>query len=171
MSNESWHVLYTMPKSEKKIHEILHKKGIESFLPLHSVTRLWSDRKKRIEVPLFPNYIFVKVPPLDRHEVLSVNGVVRYISAEGRPHTVSQKIIDSIRTILLGNPEVIHDSFKNGDVVRVIDGPLRGLKGILVNRKGKDKLAIRIDAVQQSVLVEVLLTSLERDAVEGIKSF
>jgi transcription antitermination factor NusG len=130
---------------------------------MQKVIRQWSDRKKGIEVPLFPNYIFVKLPDHQRSRVFYVNGVVKYIVSDGRPYRVSEDMIDSIRLMLLGGePEVTNEQFIKGECLRVNAGPLCGLTGILVEKKGKYKLAICLDVMQKSMLVEVSASCLEK---------
>lgn len=157
-----WHVIYTMPKAEKKIFSAFQQKGIEAFLPLYKDIRQWSDRKKKIEVPLFPNYIFVKVPPKERYQVLKVNGVIRYLTDEGKPSVVPEDTINSIRIMLYGAPVVSSNDYKKGEKLRVTGGPMTGLCGVLVERKGKYRLAVSIDIMQRSVLIEVPTQNLER---------
>ena len=148
-----WYVIYTKPKFEKKIFTKLQEKKIESFLPLQKVMRQWSDRKKKVEVPLFPNYLFVRIPSIDKWNVLSVDGVVRFLQLDGKLATISEKEMNSIRKLLLGNPEVSNEKFNKGDQVVINCGPLKGLEGILINNKGVKRLAIRINTIDKSVLV------------------
>lgn len=153
--NLLWYVIYTRPKSEKKIFAKLQKKKIETFLPLQKVMRQWSDRKKKIEVPLFPNYLFVHISSLQRWNVLSVDGVVRFLQFDGKSAIISETEINTIRGSLSRNPEVSHERFHKGDQVVISQGPLKSLEGILVNVKGKKRLAIRIDTIDRSILVDV----------------
>ena len=150
-----WHVIYTRPKFEKKIFSKLQEKKVETFLPLQKVMRQWSDRKKKVEVPLFPNYLFVNISSSDKWNVLNVDGVVRFLQFGNKSATISEKDINIIRRSLIGNPEVSNQKFNYGDPVVIIRGPLRGLEGVLINNKGKKRLAIRIDIIDKSILVNV----------------
>ena len=160
--NLHWYIVYTRPKFEKKIFARLQEKKVEAFLPLQNVIRQWSDRKKRVEVPLFPNYLFVRILPIDRWNVLRVDGVVRFLQFGSKSAIISETEINNIRRSLLANPEVSNQKFDKGDQVVIINGPLRGLEGILVNKKGKKWLAIRIDTIDKSLLVNVLPRDLRK---------
>ncbi len=153
--NLVWHVIYTRPKFEKKIFERLQERKIETFLPLQKVIRQWSDRKKKVEVPLFPNYLFVRISSPDRWNVLDVNGVVRFLQFEGKSAIISETEVETIRKSLLGDLEVSNKKFNKGDQVIIVRGPLKGLKGILIENKGRRRLAIRINIIDKSILVNV----------------
>ncbi|CAN5482623.1 UpxY family transcription antiterminator [soil metagenome] len=161
MSDSEWYILYTMPKLERKVYTNLTKDGLEAFLPFCNVMRQWSDRKKTVQVPLFPNYIFVKLQEKQRNIVFYINGVVRYICTEGHPCKVSQSVIDSIKIGMSSNPEISSEPFVIGQHVKVCSGPLSGLVGVLVERKGKNKLAINLEGIQKVIMVDVLATQLE----------
>lgn len=150
-----WHVIYTRPKFEKRIFVKLQKRKVETFLPLQKVMRQWSDRKKKVEVPLFPNYLFVHISPIDKWNVLCVEGVVRFLQFGGKSATISDIEMNTIRKSLLGDPEVSGKKFDKGDQVVITKGPLKGLKGVLVYNMGKKRLAIRIDTLDKSLLVNV----------------
>jgi transcription antitermination factor NusG len=88
---QPWRVVYTYPQQEKKIFNKLLALGMNAYLPLRKIVKQWSDRKKQLEVPLFPNYLFVKVPDIYRFRVLAIPGVTRFISFDGRLAAVSDK--------------------------------------------------------------------------------
>ncbi|MBL6449172.1 UpxY family transcription antiterminator [Fulvivirga sp. 29W222] len=157
-----WQVVYTYSQYEKKVQKEFQRKGIESFLPLQKKIRQWSDRKRKVEVPLFPNYIFVRVAIKNLWKVLKVNGIVKFISSEGRPVTVSNATVDSIRKLINHDVEVTNELFTEGDIVRVIRGPLSETEGVLVEKKGKSRLAIQISIMKQSVLVDIAPCDLEK---------
>lgn len=158
-----WHVIYTYPKAEKKIYSDLLRLNIESYLPLQKVVRQWSDRKKRIEVPLFPNYVFVKAEQCERWKVLSVDGVVKFISFNGILSTVSDFEINMIRKILQGeHVTIVQENYIGiGRRVRVARGRFAGLEGTLVEKKGKVRLLIRIDSISQSLSMDIPSDSIE----------
>jgi len=96
MINESrqglkWHVIYTMPRAERKVASSIDEMGIESYLPLYKVTRQWSDRKKKVEVPLFPNYVFVKVSEKGRRVIFNIKEPVKFISIDNKPVVVDER--------------------------------------------------------------------------------
>lgn len=150
-----WYVLYTLSKYEIKVNATLQELGIKSFLPTKKVVRQWSDRKKKIEQPLFPNYIFVNPEGRQRNDVFKVKGVVKYLAINGELNKVSDNIIESIRAVLTGNFEVLNGVFNEGDKVSITKGSLNGLSGRLVEKRGKYKVAIQLEAIGQSMIVEV----------------
>lgn len=96
----NWYVLYTKPKWEKKVAEKLNQIGIECYCPLITQVKQWSDRKKKIEVPLFNSYIFVHLSEIERNNVFQVAGVIRYLFWLGKPAVVKDQEIEIIKTNL-----------------------------------------------------------------------
>lgn len=160
-SQPNWYVLYTKPNYEKIVDRRLSKKGVETFLPLHVEYRQWSDRKKRMEVPLFQRYIFVNIRPENRYQVFET-GVIKFVSQEGAPAILKQKEIDSIKQLLYGNPIVSNADFIEGEMLRVVNGPMQGLQGILINRKGSNRLAVRLEIMNRYLLVDIAPCDMER---------
>ena len=101
-TNPLWHVAYTMPRSEKKAFNSLERIGVTSFFPVRCVLRKWSDRTKKLELPLFPNYIFINTTPQRRFEVINVPEVVRYVCFEGKPAIIPESLLESLRKISPG---------------------------------------------------------------------
>src|SRR5437762_1165267 len=97
-----WHVAYTSPQSERKAKRKLDAIGVKSFLPMQSVLRQWSDRKKKMEVPLFPNYIFINVNSFERYNVIKIPELVCYISFEGQVAVVPDTLIESLEKVIAG---------------------------------------------------------------------
>ncbi|AXY73677.1 UpxY family transcription antiterminator [Paraflavitalea soli] len=156
---DKWHIVYTYPKAERKVYSKLVNRGVVSFIPLHKVIRQWSDRKKQLEVPLFPNYIFVQVPPAERFELLRIDGIVKYISFDGKPATVSNTLIDTLKKMLSGNIEVSNEQFIEGTRIRISHGPFTGAEGLLIRKNGSRRLVVQIDALQRSVSVDISASS------------
>lgn len=96
----NWYVVYTKPKWEKKVAEKLNQIGIECYCPIITQVKQWSDRKKKIEVPLFNSYVFVQLADVDRNSVFQVAGVVRYLFWLGKPAVVRDEEINIIKTSL-----------------------------------------------------------------------
>lgn len=157
-----WYVVYTYPNFEKKVHTHMVQKNITCFLPFQKVTRQWSDRKKIIEVPLFPNYIFVYTTSDERFKILDIVGVSRYIMYNNGPATISDKEITMIKEMLM-EPSVEAEKYLEGDIVEIIEGPFSGLKGIIFERKGKKRLGIKIKSINQSFSAEFNISSIERN--------
>jgi transcription antitermination factor NusG len=129
----NWYVVYTKPKWEKKVAEQLKNKGIECYCPLITQVRQWSDRKKKVEVPLFNSYVFVQLPDSERNAVFQSVGVVRYLFWLGKPAVVRDEEISVIKKWL--NPskgnEVSVFSFQIGDAIQLDSGPFSNQKAIV----------------------------------------
>ena len=163
----NWYAIYTLPRAEKKTHAELVKKGIETYLPLERSLKQWSDRKKWVEEPLFRSYLFVNISHGSYFDVLNTQGVVRYITFEGKAVPIPEKQIEAIRYFLAGesiNSELTDaadmDHYTPGTMVEVIKGPLTGISGELVQVAGRHKVRVEISAVGQSILVTIPIAQL-----------
>ncbi len=159
-----WHAIYTRPRFEKQVYTRLMEQGIEAYLPLIKTMRQWSDRKKLVEVPLFTSYVFVHVDRRQYDQVLQTNGVVKYITFEGKAATIPPEQIDNLR-IIVNSDERIETSWekrKKGDRVRVTAGTLKGLKGELISDGNRRKVLVRIEGIDQNLTVEVHPSLLEK---------
>ncbi len=155
---KSWFAVYVKSRAEKKVAAGLLKEGIDHFLPLVKVLRQWSDRKKWVEVPLFRSYVFVHIGPGDYFKVLQLTGVIRYITFEGKAVSIPVQQIEAIRYFLNGYDQETTDDetvWEKGKKVEIISGSLTGLRGELVEVKGKHKINIEIEAVGKTILIEI----------------
>jgi transcriptional antiterminator RfaH len=158
-----WRVLYVRPRYEKKVEKQLLEAEIEVFLPLQEVMRQWSDRKKKVILPLFPGYIFVHVDERERSRTYDVAGVMKYVHFSGVIAEVRPDVIDSLRILVHGAPDSIettNELLPLGTVVKIKHGPLAGLKGHIVQHRGGKKVAVVIEAIQQTVMIEVPVAEL-----------
>jgi transcription elongation factor/antiterminator RfaH len=152
----SWYAIYTKPRHEKKVNAKLTDKDIETFLPLITRKRLWKDRKKNVEMPLFSSYLFVDFEYKYRFDVLETDGVVKIINFNGVPAVVPDWQIESLRQMLT-NPKTLQlESYiQPGELVEVTEGPMQGMRGTVVLRKNSNRLVLSIEGIMQSVSVEV----------------
>ena len=129
----NWYVVYTKPKWEKKVAEQLNEKGIECYCPLLTKVRQWSDRKKKVEVPLFNSYVFVHLEESDRNSVFLSSGVVRYLFWLGKPAIVRDTEIEIIKSWLTGSnsASVSVVSYQVGDRIKVASGPFSNQEAIV----------------------------------------
>ncbi len=156
--SKSWHVVYTRSRAEKRVHEELTRNNIESFLPLHKRLRQWKDRKKWVEMPLMPGYCFVNISRKEYEVVLKTMNVVCYITFEGKAAVIPEKQINALKQMLHQYDfeiTVTTENFKPGKRVEVIEGPLIGLQGELVEARGKNKFMLRFEQINSSFMVEV----------------
>ncbi|HJO47909.1 MAG TPA: UpxY family transcription antiterminator [Candidatus Scalindua sp.] len=159
-----WYAIHTRSRHEKQVDLFLSERGVETFLPLvHTLSRR-RDRKKYVDIPLFPGYLFVFTEK-ERllFDVKYTRGVTRIIGTDiDAPTPIPDKQILDIKSIM--ETDVQLDPFpylKKGRMVRVKSGPLKGLEGILVERKGHYKLVIQIDLLQKGAAAEVYISDIE----------
>ena len=151
-----WYAAHTSPRHEKKVAQQMVGSRIQHFLPLYRSVRRWKDRRKQLELPLFPGYIFVRFALKDRLQVLQLPGVVQLVSFSGKPAPLPDAEIESLRNGLAGNLRVEpHPYLQVGKQVRVHSGPMAGMEGILVRRKEKFRVVLSIHLIKRSVAVEV----------------
>lgn len=157
MTNLEWYVAYTYPKFEKRVSEAISRMGVQSFLPLQVSVRQWSDRKKKVELPLFPNYVFAYTSVQMLAELRLIDGIARFISFGGRFATATNAEIQTIKGLLSQKLPIQREdfSFRIGDLVQINDGPLQGMKGKLIQRNGKNRFVAQIDSIQQALSVEI----------------
>jgi transcription antitermination factor NusG len=164
--SKKWFAIYVESRNEKKVFKSLNDIGIESFLPLITKIKQWSDRKKKVEEPLFNSYLFVNIPLSDYYKVLNVNGVVRFICFEKKPVEVPENQIEAIKKYICDTD--IHDvdyesiNFKEGELVRIKSGQMKDLTGRFVEIKGKHRIMIEIEVVGQYLPINIARTNVER---------
>lgn len=151
-----WYAAYTCPRHEKHVAQQLVQHHIASFLPLYSSVRRWKDRRKRLDLPLFPGYVFVQMTDRNRVEVLRLPGVVQLVCFQGKPAAIDPAEIEALRRGTTGPIAVQpHPYLKEGRRVRIISGPMTGTEGIFVRRKQQVRLVISISLIQRSVAMEI----------------
>lgn len=159
-----WYAVYTNPRAEKQVAQRLQEKGIHAYLPLQKKLRQWSDRKKWVETPLFSSYVFVKIDRRFYDEVLKTHGVVKYVTFEGKAATIPQDQIDNLRIVVDSNAEVetSWEKYQKGERVMVNGGALKGLTGELISEGDRRKVLVRVDRLDQNLVVEVPLGLVEK---------
>ena len=144
----SWYALYTAPRAEKKVQQQLQLRGYQNYLPIQTRTHLWSDRKKKVDVPVISSYVFIRCQPKDFMFVKSVPGVAAFLSLGSKPTPIDSKVIADLQFMIANAEEQIEFTGENlavGDRVEVIKGKLKGLTGELIERQGEYKFLIRLD--------------------------
>jgi transcription antitermination factor NusG len=150
-----WYVAYTCPRHEKRVAQQLSERGIPSFLPLYRSIRRWKDRRKELELPLFPGYCFVQTEIEQRVRLLQLPGVVNFVMFQGKPAPVSGREMESLCRSLQGAPVRPHPYLRAGKRVRVQHGPMAGLEGVFVRWRDRARIVISITLIQRSIAVEV----------------
>jgi transcription antitermination factor NusG len=163
-NEKKWYAVYTRPRAEKQVYERLVEAEIETFLPLQKTYRMWSDRKKLVEKPLLSSYIFVKTNNYDFPKVYKTQGVVKFVSFEGIPASIPQKQIDNLRLLVNSDAEIeiSSEKFATGDNVEVVSGSLIGLTGELIKIGSKNRVIVRIDRLDQNLILKIPRTFLRR---------
>lgn len=155
----NWYAVQTRARNEKVISERLQEQGLTTFLPLVTEVRRWSDRKKKVELPLFSCYVFVKLVASNNDERMRVyrtNGVFRIVSMRGEAIPIPDEQIEALRTVVTQQvPWAEHPFLKIGQRVRIRGGSLEGVEGVLLSRNGDRTLIISVDAIQRSLAVRV----------------
>jgi transcription antitermination factor NusG len=152
----SWYAAHVFSRHEKQVARQLEERRVDCFLPVYRSVRRWKDRRKELDLVLFPGYVFVHLDLKDRLRVLQVPGVARFVSFNGRPAPLPDAEIDAlISGLATGVRAEPHPYLKVGHRVRVKYGPLAGMQGILVRRKDKFRIVLSIDLIMRSVAVEV----------------
>jgi len=151
-----WYVAYTCPRHEKHVAQQLADRHIGSFLPLYSSLRRWKDRRKRLELPLFPGYVFVQMNDRNRLDILRLPGVVQLVSFHGKPAPVAAREIEALRRGVSGSIVVQpHPYLQAGRKVCIVNGPMAGVEGIFQRRKDQTRIIISISMIQRSVAMEI----------------
>ena len=146
---KKWFVLYTTPRAEKRVQERLEMEGVECYLPLHRCPRVWSDRVKLVDVPLFNSYVFVKCHGFELFALLRIAGVVRIVFFEKQPATIYQSEIDAIKRFVDQAKEKV---LCTGDEVEILTGSLKKRYGKIKTIK-KKYLVLRIEQLAATVCV------------------
>lgn len=151
-----WYAAYVCSRHEKHVARQLQERRLECFVPLYKSVRRWKDRRKEVDLVLFPGYVFVHADPSSRVQVLQVPGVVRFVSFNGRPTPLPNEEIESLsRGLVSGMVVRPHPYLRVGRRVRICYGPLAGTEGILLRRKDRVRVVISIELIQRSVAVEL----------------
>jgi len=157
-SQRSWYALQTRCRHEKIVAYRLQERGVDAFLPTLTEVHRWSDRKKRVELPLFSCYVFARLLPTneDRLRALRIDGVFSLVGVPGVGTPIPDQQIESVRTIVKQRLAwTSHPFLKIGQRVRIRSGALDGVEGILVGRNSEGMLVVSIDAIQRSLAVRI----------------
>lgn len=142
-----WYVLYTKPKAEKKAADQLSRIGIEVYCPLVTKMSQWSDRLKKVEVPLFTSYVFVNIEDSKRDTVFAVPGVVRYLFWLGKPAIVRDEEISNIKQWLTDEVATVEmENIRKGDTLEIKEGPFKSHTG-LVQQVNKNTVRLLIESL------------------------
>ncbi len=159
---DRWYAAYTCANHEKRVAKQLEERAVEHFLPLYGSVRRWKDRKVKLELPLFPGYVFVHLALRDRVRVLQVPGITKLVGFGGLPAALPDEQVETLRAGLNGQLHAQpHPYLTVGRRVRVLRGPFQGTEGILVRRKGIFRVVLSLEAIMRSILVDIDMADVE----------
>ena len=159
-----WYAIYVRSRHEKKVHQLLLEKGVESSLPLIKTIRKWSDRKKKVEIPLFRGYVFIKIDiGRDKLNILKTAGVVKFIGIRNKPSKIPDEEIHWIHMMMEKFPEVQNEKeIPAGKKVRVSAGPFKGIEGVVVRVGNRSRIVVLIESIMHAVSIEINPTYLTK---------
>jgi len=151
-----WYAGYTASRHEKRVAEHFAQRGVKHFLPLYETIHRWNNGRHRVQLPLFPGYIFVRIALRDRLRVIEVPGFVRLVGFNGLPYPLPEADINRMKEAL--NKGVLAEPYPYltaGTRVEIRNGPMQGMTGILLRRQNKCRVVISVDLIMRSMAVEV----------------
>lgn len=160
-----WYALRTYPRHEKRVRENLLSRDVECFLPLYGKASKWKNGcKVRVELPLFPAYLFVEIDPQYRARVLEVPGAISIVGSSREFWPIPGDQIRMLRENLQNRAWEPSEYLVAGNKVRIKSGPLRNLTGILIRKNSALRVVIVLNQIQRGVSVEVSANELEHVA-------
>jgi transcription antitermination factor NusG len=156
LTASAWYALVCRPRHEKAVAASLQMKRLESFVPLYRDLRKWSDRTKQVDLPLFPGYAFCRFGIQERGQVLKTPGVTSVVGNGRMPLPIDDEEIVRLQRVVASGLSLQPWAFlEAGDKARVECGPLRGVEGIVVRAKNRDRMVVSITLLKRAVAVEV----------------
>jgi transcription antitermination factor NusG len=152
----NWYALYVRSQYEHKVSDALSRLALEQFLPLYWERARWSDRTKTVERILFPGYVFGRFHPEARRDVLGITGMVRILGIGAHPMPVADREIEQVRAVVDSGLNVVTIPLLTaGQRVRVEDGALAGMEGIVIRLKGELRVVVSVPLLGRSVATEL----------------
>jgi len=153
-----WYLIYTKPQHEKKVHAHLTEIKIDSFLPTRKILRTWHDRKKYVDEPLFPSYVFIYLNDKQNYyDGIDAEGSLYYVRSGKQIARVSETIVNNIKLAVdqVNDIQISEDRFQPGRQLVINKGPLTGLSCEVVRYNNNQKLLLRIDLLQRNILIRL----------------
>lgn len=165
LQKENWYAAYTKPRSEKKVYELLTQYDFDSYLPLVTTIRQWSDRKKKVQLPLIPSYIFVKTEEQNLKNILPINGIIRILKHLGKPAIIRDYEIENLKILLSDTDNISfidNINLKKGDSIIVEKGVFKGLIAECIKLNGKHRVIVRIEGIENIIEVNIPLSYVKK---------
>lgn len=162
-----WFACYTRARHEKSVARHLHARGYEAYLPLVERERQWKDRKKVVEFPVFPGYVFARFGAGEVHDVLETPGLATIVRVDGRPVAIPEEELENVRRFVAALNEAgvepeLQPLVEEGQRVRVTEGPFENVEGVVVERRGRRRVLVGLNAIRQGLEIDVAVEILER---------
>ncbi len=156
-NKQEWYVFYVRGKHEKQAERLLTRDGYTSYLPIRTVLKEWSDRKKSVEEPLFKSYIFVYIYKNQIYDVLQLPSIVTYVRFAGEPAIIRQKHIDLIKELILNKTkfDVSNKRLKVGERLKLKSGPFKGQMGVVKQLRGSKKVLVDLETINFTLEIEL----------------
>ncbi len=163
-NKRSWYAVYVRSRHEKSVYSALLDKGIDASLPMMTVVRKWSDRKKKMQIPLFRGYVFVKIDVnIDNLNVLQTAGVVKFIGIRNKPSRIPDEQIHWMHMLVAESDTVrAEKEIPVGQRVRVMIGPFKGIKGVVRRVGSRSRLVVLIESIMQAISIDIKPEHLEK---------
>ncbi len=161
-----WYACYTRARHEKKVDAFLAERGFDTWLPVLEQEREWSDRVKKVEMPVFPSYVFARFPASRIHDILVAPGVSTVVRNGGRPTPIPEEELENVRRVVRALSESGDEIesvpyLEEGRKVRVVDGPFKGVTGVVAERRGRKRVLVGLEAIRQGLEVDVPMAYVE----------
>jgi len=155
-----WYACYTRSRHEKHVEAALRDRGFESYLPVVPRVRQWKDRRKMVDFPLFPSYVFGRFTLKELHAVLTTRGVSTIVRANGYPTPIEEAEILNVRRFAaaISQTGVEPDQrpfLVEGQWVKVVEGPFEGVEGIVVEQRGRKRVLVGVEAIGQGLEIDI----------------
>jgi transcriptional antiterminator RfaH len=167
INTPSWYVLYTKSRHEKRIASILNQKKIPAFLPLNRKLKQWHDRKKIVEEPLFPSYLFVFLESIPRYfDCLENDGALYFVRTGKYIVPVKEALIEQLKTIVCNTRDIEVSSgyIQPGQHVTIVNGPLTGVSGEVMACHNKNKIVVKVELLNRNLIINIPEESVYTDS-------
>ncbi|MEL7005054.1 MAG: UpxY family transcription antiterminator [Bacteroidota bacterium] len=155
-------MIYTRPQFERKVYNKLCSYGIDLYFPTHVEIRQWHDRRKKLEVPVFPSYLFAKIDAHDMVKVYGVSGFVRFLSTGNELDIISDERMESLQQLFSNDFEVSSIKIQRREKVKVINGPLIGLEGVILKDTEGSRVLVQMEVLNRFIKTELPVSDLEK---------
>lgn len=165
IDNSLWFAFRTKSRFEKKVHERLLNLGFNSFLPLITEYRIWSDRKKKVSVPIISSFVFVKCLNSEINNVLKVDGVATILKHLSKPAIVKDQEIENLQILVSGFKDTViekTEKLEKGTPIQVVKGPFKGIIGESIISKGNHRVLIELSILDKKLVVDIPLSFVEK---------